>query len=146
MVTSIDIAADAALAWTLLADPRLVPEWIAGVADAEPIDHDEHGRPLRVTFVGMPSTASIEYVVAYSYDDAARTIRWSTLDGAERSILGQASVEDLGGGRCRFHYELVTRTARTLPQWAKDTLADDTPERVVRAFQRFVERRTPLPT
>jgi hypothetical protein len=138
---TIEIACDAALCWSLLADPRLVPEWIAGVADADVVATDDRGRPIDVRFVGMPSTAAIAYQLAYAYDDDARRIRWSTVDDAERRVAGEAWIVDLGASRCRLHYALDSWAAGSLPRWARDTLADDTPARAVGAFQRFAERR-----
>src|SRR5688500_12785845 len=95
--SSIEIAADADLCWRLLADPRLVPEWIAGVADAAVVESDGE-RATRVRFTGMPSTGSLDYTVAYTYEDDARRIRWSTVTGPERNILGTAWIEPLDGG------------------------------------------------
>jgi hypothetical protein len=130
-----DLGCDAAFAWKLLADVRLVPEWIAGVAEATVID------ATHVRYVGMPSTGSLEYTVRYRFDEEKRRLDWESADGEERKISGWAWIEPIGEGTCRFHYALETWTARTLPQWARDTLADDTPARAAAAFQRFVERR-----
>jgi carbon monoxide dehydrogenase subunit G len=138
---TIEIGADAAFCWTLLADPRLVPDWIPAVAQVEVLEHDAGGRAVRVQYVGMPSTGSIDYQLSYRYDEAARRMTWTPAGVAERELDGAAWIEALAGGRCRLHYELVTRTGRGLPQWARDTLADDTADKVVRAFQRFAERR-----
>jgi hypothetical protein len=138
---TIEIDCDAGFCWGLLSDPRLVPEWIAGVADAVVVEHDGEGRATRVRYNGMPSTGSIDYGVTYRYDEPALTLRWETLEGTERRIDGEARLVDLGAGRCRLHYALTVWTSRSLPQWAKDTLADDTPDRVVRSFQRFAQRR-----
>ncbi len=137
---TIEIACDAAFAWTLLADPRLAGEWVTGVAEAEVVTHDGDGRALRVRFTGMPSVGSTTYEVEYRYDESARTLRWHTVDG-ERPIEGSARIEPLPSGHCQLHYEFRARTPGSLPRWARDTLADDTPTRVVAAFQRFVERR-----
>jgi hypothetical protein len=138
---SIDVACDASLAWQLLADPRLASEWVLGVADAEVLEVDERGRAHRVKFTGMPSAASLEYTMGYTYDENARRLQWSTVGDTERSLDGEAWIEELGGGRCRLHYALTARASRSLPSWARDTLADDTPAKVVKAFQRFAERR-----
>lgn len=138
---TIDIACDAAFCWTLLADPRLASEWVLGVADAEIVELDAAGRPGQVRFTGMPSAASLDYVVAYTYDEAARRLRWRTVGEAERTVDGEAWLEPLGAATCRLHYVLTTRAAKSLPTWARDTLADDTPAKVVKAFQRFAERR-----
>jgi hypothetical protein len=137
----IDLDCDAAFAWTLLGDPRLVPEWIAGVADAEVVATGADGRPSEVRFAGMPSTASVGYQLAYTYDDAARRLVWRTVGGDERRVEGSAWLEPLEGGGCRFHYALATWNADSLPYWAHDSLAGDTPERVVASFARFIARR-----
>jgi hypothetical protein len=138
---TIEIACDARFCWGLLADPRLVPEWIAGVADAEILEIDDEGRAVRVRFGGMPSTGSIGYGVTYRYDEPGLVLRWESFESPERRIDGEARLVELGAGRCRLHYALTTWTSRSLPAWAKDTLAGDTPERAVHAFQRFAERR-----
>lgn len=139
-LATIEIACSAAFAWTLLADPRLAGEWVTGVAEAEVLElHD--GRALRVRFTGMPSVGSMTYEVEYRYEEAERTLRWHTVDG-ERPIEGHARIEELAADRCRLHYELRARIPGSLPRWARDSLADDTPARVVAAFQRFVERRS----
>lgn len=136
-----DIACDAALAWTLLADPRLASEWVLGIADAEVLELDERGRPARVRFTGMPSAASLEYTMAYRYDEDGRRLSWGTVGDTDRSIDGEAWIEALGAATCRLHYTLTARASNALPFWARDTLADDTPAKVVKAFQRFAERR-----
>ncbi len=141
LAATIDIAADLALCWSLLADPRLVPDWIAAVAQVEILERDPEGRARRVQFIGMPSTGSLEYQLTYGYDEAARRVTWTTHGAADRELDGEARLEDLGGGRCRLHYALASRAGRTLPPWARDTLADDTADKVVRAFQRLAERR-----
>lgn len=135
----IELDCDAAFAWQLLSDPRLVPEWISGVADAEVITIAD-GRPAEVRFAGMPSTASVGYRLAYTYDDAARRLDWRTVGGDERRVDGSAWLEELPTG-CRFHYALTTWNAESLPYWAHDSLAGDTPERVVASFARFIARR-----
>jgi uncharacterized membrane protein len=139
---TIEIGANVDLCWQLLTDPRLVPEWVPAVAQVDVIERDAAGFTTLARYVGMPSTGSLEYEMAYTYDAAARRVAWSTAAGAaERELSGEARLEDLGDGRCRLHYTLASRAGRTLPQWARDTLADDTADKVVRAFQRFVERR-----
>lgn len=137
----IDVACEAGFAWTLLADPRLASEWVLGVADAELLDSDGEGRPTRVRFVGMPSAASLEYEMAYDYDAAGRRLRWHTVGDTERPMDGEAWIEAIGPASCRLHYQMAARPSRSLPTWARDTLADDTPAKVVAAFKRFAERR-----
>jgi hypothetical protein len=140
-VATIDVACEAGFAWTLLADPRLASEWVLGVADAVLLASDDDGRPTRVRFTGMPSAASLEYEMAYDYDAAERRLRWHTVGDTERPLEGEAWIEAVGSGACRLHYQMAARASRSLPTWARDTLADDTPTKVVAAFKRFAERR-----
>lgn len=137
---TIELACDAAFAWSLLADPRLAGEWVTGVAEAEVVAQTGDGRALRVRFTGMPSVGSASYEVEYRYDEAERTLTWHTVEG-DRPIEGHARIEVIDAARCRLHYVLRVRTPGSLPRWARDSLADDTPARAVGAFQRFVERR-----
>jgi hypothetical protein len=141
IATSVDLACAPERGWALLADVRRVPEWVPGVADARVLEADAAGRPLRVRFVSMPNAGSLDYVLRYSYDDGARTLRWQTDDGEQRSVEGEARISERPGG-CRLDYVLTTWVARTLPAWAQSSLADDTPERTARAFQRWAERQT----
>jgi hypothetical protein len=138
---TIDIGCEPGFAWTLLADPRLASEWVLGVADAEILALDGDDRPTRVRFTGMPSAASLEYEMAYEYDAAGLRLRWHTVGDTDRALDGEAWIEALGPGSCRLHYQMAARPSRALPSWARDTLADDTPTKVVAAFRRFVERR-----
>lgn len=138
---TIDVACEADFAWSLLADPRLASEWVLGVADAVILATDGEGRATRARFTGMPSAASLEYEMAYEYDAAARRLRWHTVGDTDRALDGEAWIEALGPASCRLHYRLAAKPSRALPAWARDTLADDTPAKVVAAFRRFVERR-----
>jgi hypothetical protein len=144
-VATIEIGADVGLCWTLLADPRLVPEWVPAVAQVDVLERDAHDRAVRVSFVGMPSSGSLEYELDYRYDEGERRVSWTTAGALEREperqIIGEARLEDLGGGRCRLHNALAAKTGRGQPSWARDTLADDNAEKVARAFQRFAEGR-----
>ncbi len=140
VTASVDLACSAAHAWSLLADVRRVPEWVPGVADASVLETDAAGRAVRVRFVGMPAAGSLVYVLRYRYDDAARTLRWLTDVGDERSIEGEARISERPGGGSRLDYLLSSWSARSLPTWAQATLADDTPERAVHAFKRWAEQ------
>ena len=137
---TVELTCAAEVAWALLADPALAPEWVAGVADAEVLARDAAGRAVRVRFTGMPSSGSMVYEVGYEYVEPM-TVRWSTVGEVERRMVGEASVEALSPARCRVHYRLGTESGRRVPGWARDALAGDTSARAVDAFRRFVERR-----
>ena len=155
---SIEVACTAAHAWALITDVERIPAWVPGVAEvtvlerapppdalvarrdgAGPRHHSWDRYPRVVQFVTMPSTGSLVYRLRYQHDDAVRTQRWSSVEGDERGLDGQARVDDLGDGRCRLHYQLSSWAGRAVPRWAQAALADDTAQRTVEAFRRWAE-------
>ena len=134
---SIEVACTAAQAWALLIDVARIPAWVPGVAEVEILEQDQ--LPRLAQFVTMPSTGSLVYRVRYELDEAARVQRWSSIAGDERGLDGGARIEDLGDGRCRLHYSLSSWAGRAVPRWAQAALADDTAQRTVEAFRRWVE-------
>ena len=136
----IEIAKDADAAFTRLCDIRSVPKWVRGVARVEVIETDERDRPTRVRFVSMPARASVSYTVHYRFDDEARRMVWQPLERGERTLEGEAHIEDLGDGRCRLTYQLTTWNAASIPMWARSALRQDGPRSTVEAFRRWVEQ------
>jgi len=134
---SIEVACTAAHAWALITDVERIPAWVPGVAEVSVLERDRY--PRVVQFVTMPSTGSLVYRLRYQHDDAVRTQRWSSVEGDERGLDGQARVDDLGDGRCRLHYQLSSWAGRAVPRWAQAALADDTAQRTVEAFRRWAE-------
>lgn len=136
---TIEVACAADDAWRLLADVAATPRWVPGVAEARVIEGDP-ARPQVVQFVSMPSTGSLEYRLRYTYDEAARILRWNPAGSDARGLEGEARIDALDGARCRLSYQLRTWAGRTVPRWAQAALADDTAQRTVEAFRRWAER------
>lgn len=134
---SIEVACSAAHAWELLTDIERIPAWVPGVAEVAVLERDRYARVVQ--FVTMPATGSLVYRLRYQHDDAVRTQRWSSVEGNDRGLDGQARVVDLGDGRCRLHYQLSSWAGRAVPRWAQAALADDTAQRTVEAFRRWAE-------
>jgi ribosome-associated toxin RatA of RatAB toxin-antitoxin module len=137
----IDVGCAADRAWALLADVAQTPAWVPGIAEARVIEGDA-ARPEVVQFGSMPSTGSLEYRLRYTYDDAARTLRWAPVGSDPRGLEGEARVEALDGGGCRLHYQLRTWAGRSVPRWAQAALEGDTAQRTVEAFRRWAESPT----
>ena len=135
---TIDVGCAAPRAWQLLADVAATPEWVPGLAEARVIA-GAAARPQVVQFVSMPSTGSLEYRLRYSYDDAARTLRWAAVGADPRGLEGEARIEALDGDRCRLRYQLRTWAGRSVPRWAQAALEGDTAQRTVEAFRRWAE-------
>ena len=136
----IEIARDADSAFACLCDIRSVPKWVRGVAKVDVLETDEHERPTVVRFVSMPARASVSYTLRYLYDDAARCVVWQPIERGERTLEGQARIDDLGDGRCRLTYQLSTWNAASIPMWARAALRQDGPQSTAEAFRRWVEQ------
>ena len=117
-----------------------LPEWVAGIATVTIIETTSDGRASLAEFVTMPGSGSLSYALRYSYDDDARTVRWSTPAPDERDVRGEASIEELAPDRCRLRYGLFTSVSTEPPFWAQEALQRDKPNPVVAAFLRWVER------
>lgn len=135
------VARSPAHCYQLLCAPHRVPEWVPGVADAHILATDDRGRPTRVRFVAMPARGSIEYVVGYDYDDAARRVRWANENTELREMRGEATVLDHNApDACIVRYALRAAPGESLPPWAQAVLAEESPETVAYAFRRWAER------
>lgn len=136
----IEIAKDADTAFACLCDIRSVPKWVRGVAKVEVLETDERERPTLARFVSMPARASVSYTLTYQYQDEDRCMRWHPAERGERTLEGEARIEELGDGRCRLTYQLNTWNAASIPMWARSALRQDGPRETAEAFRRWVER------
>jgi len=136
----VDIAASADQCFALLCEVERLPEWVAGVADVMVLERDDAGRARRVRFTGMPSRGSLSYELVYEYDQAARIVRWHTVEVALRDLRGKARFDELDGGRCTMTYTVRSETAEQLPSWARAVLDEESAEKVAYAFRRWVEK------
>jgi len=136
----VDIAASADHCYQRLCDVERLGEWVSGVADVAVLERDAGGRATLARFTGMPGRGSLSYELRYDYDDAARRVRWQTVEVALRDLRGQASFEPLAGDRCRMTYEVANATSDALPGWARAVLEAETADQVAFAFRRWIER------
>lgn len=127
-------------AYRLLCDIERVPDWVPGVASVRILETDAAGRALRAQFVGMPSRASFAYELTYTYDDAARTMRWESSDTMLRELSGEVIVNDAGPARARVAYGLWATAPDMLPGWAQMALREEAPAPIGEAFRRWAER------
>lgn len=128
-------------AYQLLCDIERVPDWVPGVASVRVLERDPTGRITRAQFVGMPSRASFAYELAYTYDDAARTLRWESADTTLRELSGEVIVTEAGPERARIAYGLWATTPDMLPGWAQLALREEAPAPIGEAFRRWAESR-----
>lgn len=135
----VEVALDPDEAFALLCAVERVPDWVPGVADVRVTATDDRGRATAAEFVAMPHRASVDYRLAYEYDDAARRVRWSSPDGSVRRLTGAAEIIAFAGG-CRLRYGVDAALLAAVPGWAEVSLREESPEPIARAFARWAER------
>jgi ribosome-associated toxin RatA of RatAB toxin-antitoxin module len=96
------------------------PEWARDVKEAEVLERDAEGRPLRVRFRAAAMGHSARYVLRYDYGDAPLRMGW-VLDQGDivRRLDGEYVFEPVDGGRTEVTYRLAVDLAVPLPGFIK---------------------------
>lgn len=114
-VQSIEIDAEPAACFAVAADVAAYPEWATGVRSTEVHETDEHGRPLRASFVIDGMVKEIAYTLTYTYDEP-HAMSWTAEPGPDLKALdGSYTFKDLGDGRTEIVYALRAEPAFTIP-------------------------------
>ncbi len=114
-VQSIEVSADAQTVYEVALDLDAYPEWATGVKEVEIEEEDEHGRPLRVSFVADAMIKEISYTLLYRYD-LDNGFSWSAEPGADiKAMEGSYRFNDLEDGGTDVLYALKVEPAFTVP-------------------------------
>lgn len=114
-VQSIEVSADAQTVYEVALDLDAYPEWATGVKEVEIEEEDEHGRPLRVSFVADAMIKEISYTLLYRYD-LDNGFSWSAEPGKDiKAMEGSYRFNDLEGGGTDVLYALKVDPAFTVP-------------------------------
>jgi uncharacterized membrane protein len=110
---SVEIDAPIERCFEIAADIENAPEWQGSLRDVEVLEYDDDGRP---SLVDTESDAKVKRVKArlrFTYDEPTG-IRWEQEKGDTKSLEGSWKLEDLGDGRTRATYGLVSDPGRML--------------------------------
>jgi uncharacterized membrane protein len=114
-VQSIEVSADAQTVYEVALDLDAYPEWATGVKEVEIEEEDEHGRPLRVSFVADAMIKEIAYTLLYRYD-LENGFSWSAEPGQDINAMeGSYRFNDLEDGGTDVLYALKVEPAFTVP-------------------------------
>ena len=114
-VQSIEVSADAQTVYEVALDLDAYPEWATGVKEVEIEEEDEHGRPLRVSFVADAMIKEIAYTLLYRYD-LENGFSWSAEPGTDiKAMEGSYRFNDLEDGGTDVLYALKVEPAFTVP-------------------------------
>ena len=97
----------AGVAYEVFADAGQIPRWLPLLQHAHVLDRRNDGRARRVTFTRKLERGSLGYTLEYSYDPSTYTITWSTPDGSNVVLTGEARFVPLSTRACMMLYRLV---------------------------------------
>jgi uncharacterized membrane protein len=114
-VQSIEVSADPQTVYEVALDLDAYPEWATGVKEVEIAEEDEHGRPLRVSFVADAMIKEIAYTLLYRYD-LDNGFSWSAEPGADITAMeGSYQFNEMEDGGTDVLYALKVEPAFTVP-------------------------------
>jgi hypothetical protein len=103
--TTLSVAAGNA--FEVFADTASVPRWLPIVQTSRILENDPDGRARRVAFTRRLERGSLGYTLEYKYDSSSLTISWSTPEGSNVILSGEARFVPLSTRACLMLYRLV---------------------------------------
>ncbi|HEY1554834.1 MAG TPA: hypothetical protein VGF94_08370 [Kofleriaceae bacterium] len=97
----------AGVAYEVFADAGQIPRWLPLLQHARVLDRHADGRAQRVAFTRKLERGSLGYTLEYAYDPSTYTITWSTPDGSNVVLTGEARFVPLSTRACLMLYRLV---------------------------------------
>lgn len=114
-VQSIEVSADPQTIYEVALDLDAYPEWATGVKEVDIHEEDEHGRPVKVSFVADAMIKEISYTLLYRYD-LDNGFSWSAEPGRDITAMeGSYQFNALEEGGTEVLYALKVEPAFTVP-------------------------------
>jgi hypothetical protein len=104
---STTLALGAAAAYEIFSDAVDVPRWLPIVQAARTLVRYPDGRPQRVAFTRTLERGSLGYTLEYRYAPSALTVAWSTPEGSNVVLTGEARFSPLSRRACLMIYRLA---------------------------------------
>jgi ribosome-associated toxin RatA of RatAB toxin-antitoxin module len=109
--------------WELVADVESAPSWQGGLKAVHALERDDEGRAILCESESDGKVRTIKTTVRFSYDPPTR-LSWAQVKGELKSLDGNWSLDDLGGGRTRATYSLDVDLGRMLGMMIRGPLVD----------------------
>lgn len=103
--TTLTVAAGAA--YEIFADAVEIPRWLPIVQAARTLRRYNDGRPQRVAFTRKLERGSLGYTLEYTYDPETLSVAWTTPEGSNVVLNGEARFIPLSTRACLMLYRLV---------------------------------------
>jgi len=107
-IVTADLPKSPEACWRVLVDAKLAPHWVPGLRRATVVVTGADELPAEVHF---EFAASLTYSLVYSYDVAAREMRFEPRLGKRDGVRGFARIESRDGG-ARLVYGLEPGPSR----------------------------------
>ena len=104
---STTLSVGAGVAYEIFSDAVEIPRWLPMVQAARTLVRYSDGRPQRVAFTRKLERGSLGYTLEYRYDPAALTVAWTTPEGSNVVLNGEARFVPLSSRACLMLYRLV---------------------------------------
>lgn len=135
----ITIAAQPADVMAVITDIAAYPDWQDEVSDAEVLDHDAAGRPLRARMTVDAKIFTTTYTLRYTCTDDK--VSWELEEGDQLAELtGSYTLDDRGDGTTEVVYELTVEPRIPLPGLIRRQAAKRIADGALKGLRRRVER------
>jgi ribosome-associated toxin RatA of RatAB toxin-antitoxin module len=117
--TRIDATPETILA--VITDMEAYPEWAEGVREAEVLDTDGEGRPLRTRYEVDAKVVEVSYTLAYTYGEGR--VEWTLVEGETLKQLDGSYVLAPSDGATDVTYTIEADVDIPLPGFMKKRAA-----------------------
>jgi ribosome-associated toxin RatA of RatAB toxin-antitoxin module len=135
---SVSINASPEAVMALIEDVASMPQWFPGCLEAEVLESDDSGRPLRARQVNDVKVAKDEFEVTYTYTD--NSMSWTLVAPSKAQKLNDGSwtiVPD--GNGCKATLDLTIDAALPLPGFMQKKVVGDTVKSATKALKSHAE-------
>ncbi len=103
--TTLNVSAE--VAFEVFADVAELPRWLPILQSSRVLDRNGDGRAAKVAFTRRLERGSLGYTLEYTYNSDTLTVTWSTPDGSNVILGGEARFVRLSTRACLMLYRLV---------------------------------------
>ena len=122
----------------IIEDVASMPQWFPGCLEAEVLESDENGRPLRARQVNDVKVAKDEFEVTYTYTD--NSMSWTLVEPSKAQKMNNGAwtiVPDGNGSKATL--DLTIDAALPLPGFMQKKVVGDTVKGATKALKSHAE-------
>jgi ribosome-associated toxin RatA of RatAB toxin-antitoxin module len=122
----------------ILRDVGSQPEWVPAIKQAEVVEVDDRGLPLRARFAASTAVGTDRYTLAYEH--SPHGLSWTMVEGRlQTGQEGRYALEAAGRGRTRVTYELTIHHNLPLPGFIRSRVINGLVEDTLEGLRKRME-------